>query len=101
VSGVGSSTTMESKAYHVWELSGATNPDDRRRIMPLILESYGRILDVGCGAGQTMIASNLAAGVEAIGVDLNRSMRDWYTQSAAARVCSMDILSTTVVTAGS
>jgi SAM-dependent methyltransferase len=64
---------MESEAYHLWELSIASSPGDPRRIMPPILESDVNILDVGCGAGQTLIASNLAPGVVAIGVDLDHS----------------------------
>jgi hypothetical protein len=32
---------------------------------------------------------------------LNRSTEDWYTQSAATRVCSMAMRSTAVVTTGS
>jgi hypothetical protein len=35
------------------------------------------------------------------GTDLNRSTQDWYTQLAVAMVCSMAILSTAAVTAGS
>ncbi|MGI8897481.1 MAG: class I SAM-dependent methyltransferase [Pyrinomonadaceae bacterium] len=41
--------------------------------MPPILESHQRILDVGCGAGQTLIATNLASGVMAVGVDIDCS----------------------------
>src|SRR5262245_53263683 len=64
---------MDSEAYHLWELSIASSPGDRRRIMPPIVERHGRILDVGCGAGQTLITSNLAPGVMALGVDLDHS----------------------------
>jgi hypothetical protein len=34
-------------------------------------------------------------------IQLNRSIRDWYTQLAVARVCSMAIFVTASVTAGS
>jgi ubiquinone/menaquinone biosynthesis C-methylase UbiE len=41
--------------------------------MPAIDASHRRILDVGCGAGQTLIASNLRPGVLAVGVDVDQS----------------------------
>ena len=63
----------DDAAYHLLELSIARNPADPRRVMPHILKAHRRILDVGCGAGQTLIASELPAGVLAIGVDVNRS----------------------------
>lgn len=64
---------MSGRDYHLKELEIASNAKDPRRTMPPILESYGRILDVGCGAGQTLIASNLNAPVCAIGVDSDRA----------------------------
>lgn len=64
---------MDSRAYHLRELDIARTPGDERRIMPPILRSHRRILDVGCGAGQTLIASRLDVGVEAAGIDLDRS----------------------------
>lgn len=64
---------MTDREYHLQELQIAKNTEDPRRIMPPILESYRRILDVGCGAGQTLIASHLGAKVCAIGVDRDRS----------------------------
>ena len=64
---------MGSDAYHLWELSVASSSGDPRRIMPPLVERHASILDVGCGAGQTLIASNLAPGVVAIGVDLDHS----------------------------
>lgn len=64
---------MESDEYHLEELSVATNGKDSRRIMPPILDSYSRILDVGCGVGQTLIASKPGPDVFAAGVDMNLS----------------------------
>jgi ubiquinone/menaquinone biosynthesis C-methylase UbiE len=58
-----------SEAYHVLELQIACNPADTRRVMPRIRPHHRLILDVGCGAGQTLIASSLAPGVTAIGID--------------------------------
>jgi ubiquinone/menaquinone biosynthesis C-methylase UbiE len=40
--------------------------------MPAILPKHRRILDVGCGAGQTLIASTLAADVVAAGIDIDQ-----------------------------
>ena len=64
---------MDKDKYHLRELEIARSPGDPRRIMPPILESYRRILDVGCGAGQTLIASNIAPQVEAVGLDVDHS----------------------------
>jgi len=41
--------------------------------MPEVSGGYRRILDVGCGAGQTLIFSNLAETVLAVGVDVDHS----------------------------
>jgi ubiquinone/menaquinone biosynthesis C-methylase UbiE len=64
---------MDSDNYHLRELSIAKSAGDQRRIMPPIDESYRRILDVGCGAGQTLIASDLTPDVMALGVDIDQS----------------------------
>jgi ubiquinone/menaquinone biosynthesis C-methylase UbiE len=55
--------------YHRLELSIATDPADPRRVMPHVEARHRRILDVGCGAGQTLIGCNLADSVLAVGVD--------------------------------
>lgn len=60
---------MDIGAYHVLELQIASNPADTRRVMPVIGAEHRRILDVGCGAGQTLVASRLDAQVTAIGID--------------------------------
>lgn len=60
---------MDIGAYHVLELQIAADPVDRRRVMPAIRSDHRRIVDVGCGAGQTLIASRLPADVTAIGID--------------------------------
>ena len=60
-------------AYHRLELAIARDPSDPRWVMPRIKNKHGRILDVGCGAGQTLIASELPADVLAIGVDVDQS----------------------------
>ena len=55
--------------YHLRELAIANDPSDPRRNMPHLEETDRRILDVGCGAGQTLIASAPVAEVLAVGVD--------------------------------
>lgn len=55
------------------ELCIASTTSDPRRIMPPILPSYRRILDVGSGAGQTLIAAELDPATTAIGLDINLS----------------------------
>jgi ubiquinone/menaquinone biosynthesis C-methylase UbiE len=60
---------MSSKAdYHLNELKIARSPADPRRAMPVIPEGCERVLDIGCGAGQTLVASDLA-GAAAFGID--------------------------------
>jgi SAM-dependent methyltransferase len=60
-----------STAYHLEELRIARDPADPRRVLPAGLDKYERILDVGCGAGQTLIAAQLVG--RAVGVDLDLS----------------------------
>ncbi len=64
---------QDHTAYHQLELLIARDPADPRRVMPQINRRHGRILDVGCGAGQTLIASELPAGALAIGVDVDHA----------------------------
>ena len=60
--------TTSSIAYHEQELRVALDPSSPQRLMP-DPGAATRILDVGCGAGQTMAA--MAAGGRAIGVDID------------------------------
>lgn len=55
--------------YHLDELRVACDPLDPRRSMPPIDARHRRILDVGCGAGQTLIASGLDVDVFGVGID--------------------------------
>lgn len=63
----------DTSDYHRLELSIATDPDDPRRVVPLLEKRHRRILDIGCGAGQTLIGSNLPADVLAVGLDVDHS----------------------------
>lgn len=59
--------------YHRLELAIATDPNDSRRVMPRVEPRHRRILDIGCGAGQTLIGSNLSGDVLAVGLDVDHS----------------------------
>lgn len=63
----------DSESYHRLELLIASDPGDPRRVMPAISAHHRRILDVGCGAGQILIASDLASNVLAVGADIDHS----------------------------
>ncbi len=62
---------MGTRNYHLAELNIARSSDDPRRAMPSIPVHCQRVLDIGCGAGQTLIASDLGPDVAAFGVDLD------------------------------
>jgi hypothetical protein len=60
---------VNSESYHPGEPSIALLTDDSSRVMPTISRECNRILHVGYGGGQTLIASQLGPHVVAIGVD--------------------------------
>ncbi|MCB0205774.1 MAG: hypothetical protein KDH89_13210 [Anaerolineae bacterium] len=62
---------MSTRAYHLHELEIARSLDDSRRVMPEIRPQHRRVLDLGCGAGQTLIASDLPRETWAAGVDVD------------------------------
>src|SRR4051812_34729894 len=62
-----------SSDYHRLELAIAADPNDSRRVMPRVEPRHRRILDIGCGAGQTLIGSNLSRGIVAVGIDVDHS----------------------------
>lgn len=62
---------LSCKDYHLAELEIARSPDDPSHAMPVILPKHRCILDVGCGAGQTLIASDLRSDVLAYGIDID------------------------------
>jgi ubiquinone/menaquinone biosynthesis C-methylase UbiE len=62
---------MSTRDYHLRELEIAQSPGDPRHVMPAILPRHRRILDIGCGAGQTLLASDLAPAVQAAGLDVD------------------------------
>jgi ubiquinone/menaquinone biosynthesis C-methylase UbiE len=62
---------MSALEYHLAELEIARKSDDPRHIMPTMPERFESILDLGCGAGQTLIGNGLKPGVFACGVDID------------------------------
>lgn len=62
---------MSEIDYHIYELEVARTPNDPRRVMPTLPDRCQSVLDVGCGAGQTLIACELKSGIFACGVDLD------------------------------
>ena len=64
---------MASDSYHLQELTIATTAGHSRRLLPPVTKADRIVLDVGCGAGQTLIASNFEAGTTVIGVDVDKS----------------------------
>jgi len=55
--------------YHLGELKTARDHDSPLRAMPTFSESDRNILDIGCGIGQTIVASNLGNGRLLVGLD--------------------------------
>jgi SAM-dependent methyltransferase len=64
---------MTAREYHLRELAIARDPSARGHLLPPITDRCRAILDIGCGAGQTLIASRLPPGALACGVDLDLS----------------------------
>ena len=62
---------MDLRSYHLMELSIAQDPADPRRSLPAIGPHHRRVLDVGCGAGQTLISSRLPPGSLGVGIDID------------------------------
>lgn len=57
-------------AYHPGELEVARSTNDPRRMVPDIPEGCGYILDIGCGAGQTLHVANTGSA-RPVGIDVD------------------------------
>jgi ubiquinone/menaquinone biosynthesis C-methylase UbiE len=62
---------QEKRRYHMEELRIAVTPGDWRRVMPEIPADCESVLDIGCGAGQSLIAANLPSHVLVVGVEID------------------------------
>jgi len=63
---------MSDLAYHMLELEIARARDDPRRVAPVLIDRCGRVLDIGCGAGQTLIACEAPPTTFTCGVDIDQ-----------------------------
>lgn len=55
--------------YHLHELEIQQRPVDDRHVRPVVASSARRVLDVGCGIGQTLITAGLPVDAFSCGVD--------------------------------
>lgn len=59
--------------YHLNELCIAKTAGHPQRILPPVMKGDLRVLDLGCGAGQTLIATNFEPGTTLVGLDVDES----------------------------
>lgn len=64
------SMAWASTEYHLRELQIALEAGHPERLLPSLPANEGRLLDIGCGAGQTLIALGLE-GWTAVGLDID------------------------------
>jgi ubiquinone/menaquinone biosynthesis C-methylase UbiE len=64
---------MDLDNYHLDELRIAKTAGHPQRILPPITKAHRKVLDVGCGAGQSLMATNFEPGTTVIGLDLDKS----------------------------
>jgi SAM-dependent methyltransferase len=72
--------------YHYGELAIARDPAHPNHALPPILPDHRRILDIGCGMGQSLMALQLSTSVEAWGVD-----RDVAALTAGSRIVPRNV----------
>ena len=66
-----SGTNRAPLEYHLRELDIAEDRQSDRQSLPEVAPTCRRLLDVGCGIGQSLIALKLSPSVEAHGVDID------------------------------
>lgn len=64
---------MDLDNYHLDELRIAKTAGHPQRILPPITKAHRKVLDIGCGAGQSLMATNFEPGTTVIGVDVDKS----------------------------
>ena len=62
---------MDERAYQLSELAVARDPSHPRRSLPPVAPQHRRVLDIGCGAGQTLIAAPFPPGTFRAGIDVS------------------------------
>lgn len=62
---------MSTVNYHLAELAIAKSKSDPRKVLPALPARFSSILDIGCGAGQTLVACDLHDDVLVCGVDID------------------------------
>lgn len=62
---------MSTVNYHLEELAIAKSKSDPRKVLPALPARFNSILDIGCGAGQTLVACDLNEDVLVCGVDID------------------------------
>lgn len=77
---------VDALEVHKSEFAIARDPSDPRHIQPPIRPGDLRILDVGCGMGQTLLTSDLAPEVEAWGIDCDAGLIEAGTALAPANI---------------
>ncbi len=70
-----------SEQYHLDELKIALDPNHPKHILPPALPSSKRVLDIGCGAGQTLIARypdrvSFGLDIDVDALQIGRSLTD-------------------------
>lgn len=64
---------MPDVAYHLRELEAVLDPADPVRAVPSYPCAGWKVLDVGCGIGQTLLAPELRPAAELHGIDYDRA----------------------------
>jgi len=64
-------TIDSARAYHLSELEIARNPKINSYAMPEFSANDQAVLDIGCGIGQTFVASKVEPGKLLVGVDID------------------------------
>lgn len=77
-----------SEQYHLGELEVAQNPSHPAHILPPPVPVRSRVLDVGCGAGQTLIAAYGQQLTFGIDIDLSALRLGQTLTENVAFVCS-------------
>ena len=67
---------MDTISYHLHELDIALDSSHQQRILPTVLPSDRRIVDIGCGIGQSLLALD-CADRECIGIDIDIDALDY------------------------